>query len=85
MIVPKAQEIWWLFNLLCYTVLTAAWLDCWSSNGEPAALFFRLLSQFSFKLSRDWEIPQQTKDSYRPLKEGVKDMLVKHHLFSWDL
>ncbi len=21
----------------------------------------------------------------KPLKEGVRDMLVKHHLFSWDL
>ncbi len=21
----------------------------------------------------------------RPLKEGVQDMLVKHHLFSWDI
>lgn len=21
----------------------------------------------------------------QPLKEGVKDMLIKHHLFSWDL
>jgi hypothetical protein len=51
----------------------------------PDLFIFRLLSQFSFKLSRDWEIPHQTKTSYQPLKEGVKDMLVKHHLFSWDL
>lgn len=21
----------------------------------------------------------------KPLKEGVQDMLVKHHLFSWDI
>ena len=24
-------------------------------------------------------------DQAKPLQDGVKDMLVKHHLFSWDL
>lgn len=28
--------------------------------------------------------PPQEKEQ-RPLKEGVQDMLVKHHLFSWDI
>ncbi|KAK2160806.1 hypothetical protein LSH36_127g18070 [Paralvinella palmiformis] len=43
-----------------------------------------LLSQFSFNLSQDWEIPLK-KDLSRPLKDGVRDMLIKHHLFSWDI
>lgn len=46
---------------------------------------YRLLSQFSFNLSMDWEIPKQTATTFKPFKDGVKDMLVKHHLFSWDL
>jgi hypothetical protein len=44
----------------------------------------RTLAQFSFHLSPNWELPGSS-DEFVPLKEGVKDMLVKHHLFSWDL
>jgi hypothetical protein len=42
------------------------------------------MGQFSFSLSRDWELPRQP-DTFRPFRDGVKDMLVKHHLFSWDI
>ena len=51
----------------------------------------RLLCQFSFNLNADWELRggprgrKRTEEEQRPLQEGVKDMLVKHHLFSWDL
>uniref|UniRef100_F1KV49 RUN and TBC1 domain-containing protein 3 n=1 Tax=Ascaris suum TaxID=6253 RepID=F1KV49_ASCSU len=71
----------------------------------------RLLAQFCFNLSVDFEIADTAKnkristmsanlkkkslpflrsDSHgssleQPLKEGVRDMLIKHHLFSWDL
>ena len=45
---------------------------------------FRILAQFAFTLSQDWELPSK-KDLSRPLKDGVRDMLVKHHLFSWDI
>merc|ERR1711928_209394 len=45
----------------------------------------RLLSQFPFILNPDWELPASKKSVNRlPLKEGVRDMLVKHHLFSCD-
>ena len=44
----------------------------------------RLMAQFAFSLSPDWELPTK-KDMSQPLKEGVRDMLVKHHLFSWDI
>jgi uncharacterized membrane protein (DUF106 family) len=47
--------------------------------------YFRLISQYAYNLSIDWELPKKTEPTARPLKEGVKDMLVKHHLFSWDL
>ncbi|VDO26872.1 unnamed protein product [Onchocerca flexuosa] len=71
----------------------------------------RLLAQFSFNLSVDYEIvdvvrrkknlnldetlkkkafsnmlPTTIRSSFdQPLKEDVRDMLIKHHLFSWDL
>lgn len=45
---------------------------------------FRILSQFAFNLNPDWELPAKKQPS-QPLKDGVRDMLVKHHLFSWDL
>lgn len=44
----------------------------------------RILSQFAFNLNPDWELPPK-KEQSQPLKDGVRDMLVKHHLFSWDL
>ncbi|XP_077979696.1 small G protein signaling modulator 3 homolog [Glandiceps talaboti] len=43
----------------------------------------RILSKFAFNLSQDYELPR--KEVSAPLKESVRDMLVKHHLFSWDL
>ncbi|CAB4059178.1 SGSM3 [Lepeophtheirus salmonis] len=47
----------------------------------------RILAQFSFTLNPDWELsdPKNKTLDARPLKDGVRDMLVKHHLFSWDL
>lgn len=47
--------------------------------------FHRLLAQFAFNLSVDWEIPKRKIPKKDSLKESVRDMLVKHHLFSWDL
>ena len=44
----------------------------------------RVLAQFSFRLNPDWELPAK-KSRQQPLRDGVQDMLVKHHLFSWDL
>ncbi|KAI1732181.1 rab-GTPase-TBC domain-containing protein [Ditylenchus destructor] len=57
----------------------------------------RILSQFSFNLNVDSETKSKpaskSKNGLRgheggekqPLKENVRDMLIKHHLFSWDL
>ena len=39
----------------------------------------------AFSLARDYELPRKRKDRLRELKHGVQEMLVKHHLFSWDL
>ncbi|KAF6121671.1 small G protein signaling modulator 3 [Phyllostomus discolor] len=45
----------------------------------------RVLCCFAFSLSQDWELPAKREEEKKPLKEGVQDMLVKHHLFSWDI
>jgi len=45
----------------------------------------RILAQFSFQLSADWELPSRKQEGGDSMKEGVCDMLVKHHLFSWEL
>eukprot|EP00794_Sanderia_malayensis_P008942 gene8942-9896_t len=44
----------------------------------------RTLAMFSFRLSVDWEI-SRTKDGSVNMRDDVQDMLVKHHLFSWDI
>jgi small G protein signaling modulator 3 len=45
----------------------------------------RILSQFSFNLNPDYELPAKKNVNSEPLKQGVAEMLIKHHLFSWDL
>lgn len=52
----------------------------------------RLLAQFPFTLRHDYELPaskarQQAKasSSSNPLKDSVRDLLVRYHLFSWEL
>jgi len=57
-----------------------------SARAELTAPFLTssVLCCFAFSLSQDWELPVKREEK-KPLKEGVQDMLVKHHLFSWDI
>ena len=48
-------------------------------------VFFRVLAQFAFQLSEDWELPRRNTERVKVIKRGIRDMLVKHHLFSWDI
>ncbi|XP_022670532.1 small G protein signaling modulator 3-like [Varroa jacobsoni] len=78
------------FEVLCSRVdVVHKWYHPWSFVNSPGWVQIkcelRLLNQFSFNLSPDWELPNKTPPSQEPLREGVRDMLVKHHLFSWDL
>ena len=50
-----------------------------------AVFYFRMLSQFAFNLSMNLELPKRSKPKKDFLREGLRDMLIKHHLFSWDL
>uniref|UniRef100_A0A8C5QMM9 Small G protein signaling modulator 3 n=1 Tax=Leptobrachium leishanense TaxID=445787 RepID=A0A8C5QMM9_9ANUR len=80
----------WL-EVLCSSLQTIEkWYQPWSFLRSPGWVQIkcelRVLSQFAFSLSPDWELPVKKEEKEkRPLKEGVQDMLVKHHLFSWDI
>ncbi|XP_067876000.1 small G protein signaling modulator 3 [Heterodontus francisci] len=80
----------WL-EVLCSSMQTVEkWYQPWSFLRSPGWVQIkcelRVLSRFAFSLSQDWELPIKKEDKEKkPLKDGVQDMLVKHHLFSWDI
>ncbi|XP_018421276.1 PREDICTED: small G protein signaling modulator 3 isoform X1 [Nanorana parkeri] len=82
----------WL-EVLCSSLQTVEkWYQPWSFLRSPGWVQIkcelRVLSKFAFSLSPDWELPvkrEVSEKEKKPLKEGVQDMLVKHHLFSWDI
>ncbi|KAI5623043.1 small G protein signaling modulator 3, partial [Silurus asotus] len=80
----------WL-EVLCSSISAVEkWYQPWSFLRSPGWVQIkcelRVLSKFSFSLSQDCELPDKKEEKeQRPLKEGVQDMLVKHHLFSWDI
>ncbi|KAK6639092.1 Small G protein signaling modulator 3 [Polyplax serrata] len=78
----------WLEVLCSCLEVVQKWYHPWSFINSPGWVQIkcelRVLSQFAFNLNPDWELPP-TKEQSQPLRDGVRDMLVKHHLFSWDL
>ncbi|XP_074094148.1 small G protein signaling modulator 3 homolog [Cotesia typhae] len=78
----------WLEVLCSCVEIVHKWYQPWSYINSPGWVQvkceLRILSQFAFNLNPDWELPRK-KEQSQPLKDGVRDMLVKHHLFSWDL
>ena len=78
----------WLEILCSCLPVVQKWYHPWSYFLSPGWVQIkcelRMLSKFTFYLPPDSELPKQGK-SKEALKEGVRDMLVKHHLFSWDL
>ncbi|XP_063099710.1 small G protein signaling modulator 3 isoform X8 [Cavia porcellus] len=84
----------WL-EVLCSSLATVEkWYQPWSFLRSPGWVQIkcelRVLCCFAFSLSQDWELPARrelccAQEEKQPLKEGVQDMLVKHHLFSWDI
>ncbi|CAH1795420.1 unnamed protein product [Owenia fusiformis] len=79
----------WLETLCSCSDAVEKWYHPWSFMRSPGWVQIkcelRILSQFAFNLSKDWEIPTGKKDFHVPLKDGIRDMLIKHHLFSWDI
>ncbi|XP_041941545.1 small G protein signaling modulator 3 isoform X1 [Alosa sapidissima] len=80
----------WL-EVLCSSIAAVEkWYQPWSFLRSPGWVQIkcelRVLSKFAFSLSQDCELPAKKEEKeQKPLKEGVQDMLVKHHLFSWDI
>ncbi|KAF4518451.1 hypothetical protein B566_EDAN002106 [Ephemera danica] len=84
----QALHLW--LEVLCSSVeVVNKWYYPWSFVCSPGWVQIkcelRVLSQFAFNLNPDWELPAARREQSQPLKDGVRDMLVKHHLFSWDL
>ncbi|EDW15678.1 small G protein signaling modulator 3 homolog [Drosophila mojavensis] len=79
----------WLEVLCACQEVVQKWYHSWSFIDSPGWVQIkcelRILSQFAFNLNPDWELPPKRGKESQPLKDGVRDMLVKHHLFSWDL
>ncbi|XP_018327081.1 small G protein signaling modulator 3 homolog isoform X2 [Agrilus planipennis] len=79
----------WLEVLCSCTEVVQKWYHPWSFVFSPGWVQIkcelRILSQLSFNLNPEWELPVKKEVNNHPLKEGVRDMLVKHHLFSWDI
>lgn len=77
----------WLETLCSNIDLVEKWYHPWSFIRSPGWVQIkcelRILSQFSFLLNPDFELPDAKKD--RAINDCIKDMLVKHHLFSWDI
>ena len=82
----RVLHIW--LETLCSCIDTVEkWYHRWSFLRSPGWVQIkcelRIVSQFSFLLSQDAELPNFDRDS--AINECIKDMLVKHHLFSWDI
>ncbi|XP_057201698.1 small G protein signaling modulator 3 isoform X3 [Triplophysa rosa] len=80
----------WLEVLCSCMSAVEKWYHPWSFLRSPGWVQIkcelRVLSKFAFSLSQDCELPTKKEENeQKPLKEGVQDMLVKHHLFSWDI
>ncbi|KAF6204444.1 hypothetical protein GE061_002785 [Apolygus lucorum] len=82
----------WLEALCSCMDVVQKWYHGWSFINSPGWVQvkceLRILAAFAFSLNPDWELrsPRNRDGGGEPsLKDGVRDMLVKHHLFSWDL
>ncbi|ESN99630.1 hypothetical protein HELRODRAFT_113708 [Helobdella robusta] len=78
----------WLETLCSCVDVVEKWYHPWSFLRSPGWVQIkcelRILAQFAFNLSQDWELPVK-RDASKPLKDGISDMIIKHHLFSWDI
>uniref|UniRef100_A0A5S6PZI2 RUN and TBC1 domain-containing protein 3 n=1 Tax=Trichuris muris TaxID=70415 RepID=A0A5S6PZI2_TRIMR len=85
----QVLHLW--FELLCSAGDTVRrWYHAWSFIRSPGWVQvkceLRVLAQFMFYLSSGWELPaNQRRLGGQPIRESVREMLVKHHLFSWEM
>ena len=78
----------WLESWCTAREVVSQYYESWSFIRSPAWIQIkcdlRILARLCFHLSRDFELPARDS-AYRDFKNGVRDLLVKHHLFSWEL
>ncbi|XP_057310775.1 small G protein signaling modulator 3-like isoform X2 [Hydractinia symbiolongicarpus] len=83
----QALHLWFELICSCHDVLSR-WYYPFSYMRSPGWIQIkcelRVLVQFSFNLSINYEIKKAEMNASN-MKEDVQDMLVKHHLFSWDI
>ncbi|KHJ42638.1 TBC domain protein [Trichuris suis] len=85
----QVLHLW--FELLCSAgTVVRRWYHAWSFIRSPGWIQvkceLRVLAQFMFHLSSGWELPaNQRRLGDQPIRESVREMLVKHHLFSWEM
>ena len=77
----------WLETLCSSLETIEKWYHPWSFLRSPGWVQIkcelRILAKLSFLLNTEAELPDNKKDA--AINECIKDMLVKHHLFSWDI
>lgn len=77
----------WLETLCSNLETIEKWYNEWSFMRSPGWVQIkcelRLLSQFSFFLNQDAELANEQEDI--DINECIQDMLIKHHLFSWEI
>jgi len=84
----QVLHLWWEVLCLCESIVKK-WYYPWSFISSPAWVQIkcelRILSHFTFYLPVDEDKTHSSLQTKEELKREVSDMLVKHHLFSWDL
>ncbi|XP_067928189.1 small G protein signaling modulator 3 homolog isoform X1 [Watersipora subatra] len=82
----------WLEALCSSESIVKKWYHQWSFMRSPGWVQIkcdlRVLAQFAFRLSANWEMSVKDKTALNGTpsgKETLNDMLTKHHLFSWNL
>jgi hypothetical protein len=77
----------WLETLCSCLEMVEKWYQEWSFLRSPGWVQIkcelRLLAQFSFLLNSNGELPDVKNDFV--FEDCIKDMLIKHHLFSWEI
>ena len=78
----------WLETLCSCLDTVEKWYHSWSFIRSPGWVQIkcelRLLARLSFLLNTDAEMTNEQKKS-TAINDCIKDMIVKHHLFSWEI
>ncbi|XP_021370543.1 small G protein signaling modulator 3 homolog isoform X1 [Mizuhopecten yessoensis] len=81
----------WLETLCSCVEVIGKWYHPWSFMRSPGWVQIkcelRILARYAFNLNIDWELDDKKlpPKPVRDITESVSDILVKHHLFSWEL